>query len=64
MKKFFTILDKNFTNLIIMFILTLLEAWVLRKYNMTFFDMLISSVCIGIYLRICDKIALSFNKWD
>ena len=64
MKKFFTILDKNFNNLIIIFILMLIEAWVLRKYNMTFFDMLISSVCIGIYLRIWDVIALSFKKGD
>lgn len=63
MKKFFTILDKNFTNLIFMFILMLVEAWVLGKYNMTFLDMIISSVCIGIYLRICDEIALSFKKF-
>lgn len=64
MKNFFVKLDKNFMNLILLFIITLIEALVLRKYNMSFFDMCISSICIGIYLRICDVIFSSFKEGD
>lgn len=64
MKNFFIKLDKNFINLILLFIITLIEALVLRKYNMSFFDMCISSICICIYLRICDVIFSSFKKGD
>ena len=62
MKNFFIKLDKNFIKLILLFIITLIEALVLRKYNMSFFDMCISSICIGIYLRICDSIIASFKE--
>lgn len=62
MKNFFIKLDKNFINLILLFIITLIEALVLRKYNMSFFDMCISSICIGIYLRIFDLIIASFKE--
>ena len=62
MKNFFIKLDKNFINLILLFIITLIEALVLRKYNMSFFGMCISSICIGIYLRICDLIIASFKE--
>ena len=62
MKKFFVKLDKNFMNFILLFIIMLIEVLVLRKYNMSFFDMCISSICIGIYLRICDSITASFKE--
>ena len=62
MKKFFVKLDKNFMNFILLFIIMLIEVLVLRKYNMSFFDMCISSICIGIYLGICDSITASFKE--
>ena len=62
MKNFFIKLDKNFFNLIAMFIITLIETFVIRKYNISLFDNMISFICIGLYLRICDNISDSFKK--
>ena len=64
MKNFFIKLDKNFVNLIFMFIFTFIDALVSRKYNISFFDKLISIFCIGFYLNIWDKICLSFKKGE
>lgn len=62
MKKFFFILDKNFTNLIIMFIASLIGSWFILKYSVSWIDMIIYDLSFIVYLKFIDKIFLSFKK--
>lgn len=64
MKNFFTILDKNFTNLIIIFILTLIMSWSITKYKISFIDILMYDLSFIYYLKFIDKVFLSFKKGD
>lgn len=64
MKNFFIKLDKNLMNLILVFITSVIQAWVLKKYNISFFDMCISYICIVTYLRVFDLIIASFKEGD
>lgn len=64
MKNFFTILDKNFTNLIIMFIAALIGSWFISKYSVSWIDMIIYDLSFIVYLKFIDKVFLSFKKGD
>lgn len=64
MKNFFTILDKNFTNLIIMFIAALIGSWFILKYSVLWIDIIIYDLSLIVYLKFIDKIFLSFKKGD
>ncbi len=64
MKNFFTILDKNFTNLIIMFIAALIGTWFIVKYSVSWIDIFIYDLSFIVYLRFIDKIFVSFKKGD
>lgn len=64
MKNFFTILDKNFTNLIIMFIAALIGSWFILKYSVSWIDIIIYDLSFIVYLKFIDKIFLSFKKGD
>ena len=64
MKNFFTILDKNFTNLIIMFIAALIGTWFIVKYSVLWIDIFIYDLSFIVYLRFIDKIFVSFKKGD
>ena len=64
MKNFFTILDKNFKNLIIMFIAALIGSWFISKYSVSWIDMIIYDLSFIVYLKFIDKVFLSFKKGD
>lgn len=64
MKEFLKILDKNFVNFIVIFVSTILGAYVFQKYNFTFIDIIFLYFSIDIYHTFMDKIILSFKKGD
>lgn len=64
MKKFFIKLDKNFTNLIIIFISSLIASFILTKYHVSFIDILIYNLSFVLYLKFIDKLFLSFRNED
>ena len=64
MKNFFTILDKNFKNLIIMFLAILVMGLAIYDYKISVIDIIIYDVAFVGYLRYSDKIFAAFKKGD
>ena len=64
MKNFFTILDKNFKNLIIMFLAILVMGLALYNYKVSVIDIIIYDVAFIWYLRYSDKLFNEFKKGD
>jgi len=62
MKNFFTILDKNFKNLIIMFLAILVMGLAIYDYKVSFIDIIIYDLAFIWYLKCSDKLFASFKK--
>lgn len=64
MKNFFTILDKNFKNLIFMFLAILFMELAIYDYKISVIDIIMYDLSFVWYLKYSDKLFAAFKKGD
>lgn len=64
MKNFFIKLDKNFKNLIIMFLAILVMGLAIYDYRVSVIDIIIYDLAFVEYLKYSNKIFSAFKKGD